>query len=405
MAYGQDFSVKFDSIASVHDITGGMVVLFDDTHIVDSYCFGKSDLQRGIEVGMNTKFRVASISKVITAIAVLQLAEKKLLSLDSGMSDILGYKVRNPRHPEVEITPRMLLSHTSSLTDGPSYDDFMHSTVHSNPIPGLDQILTQSGVFYDARQFHGSIPGSYFTYCNLNYILLGTLVERLSKLRFDEYCRKNIFQPLGLDASFNVNDLEDIDSVAVLYRKSDGVWKPQADDYMGIRPVFSNISAYVTGTNAGRFGPQGGLRCSAKDLATLFICLINPGGCSTPVLNPESISSMFEENWRYRGDNGDNYQGLFLSWGLGIHRITSSPGKDVVLAGSTLMLGHSGDAYGLISDAYYDPVRKRGFVFITNGIGKNQKTNGRSAFFPVEQDIFNAVEYHLDSGHFQSGSR
>jgi len=389
---GQNLAMQIDSIAIDNDMMGAAVVVFCESEIIDSYYFGKSDYQRNFNVHEYTKFRIASISKSITAISIMQLAEQDLLDLDVDISTILGYNVENPDCPIAEITTRMLLSHTSTIIDGPTYSSFLSSTVNDNPIPNLSELLTPEGDFYDTDQFNNKVPGNYFNYANVNYVILGTIVEKISSLRFDVYCLQNIFQPLGLDASFNVNDLQSIDSVAVLYRKISGVWTAQADNFEGIQPEFTNLAGYIPGTNGGRFGPQGGLRCSAVDLATIFMCLNNPEYCPTPLLNPVSIASMRDENWLYNGSNGNNYYGLFLSWGLGIHRITSTPGNDIVLPGSSSMFGHTGEAYGLVSDAYFDTTRKVGFIFITNGVGVGYQTNIYSAFYTIEQEIFNAIE-------------
>jgi CubicO group peptidase (beta-lactamase class C family) len=398
-SFGQSFESRINDIASAHNMAGGAVVVFCENGIIKSQHFGKADMARNIEVTEDTKFRIASISKTITAIAAMQLVENNLLNIDDNISSILGYTVVNPNQPNASITPRMLLSHTSTIIDGSTYSSFLSATTNNNPIPNLSEILTQGGAYYSTNLFNNAGPGSYFNYSNLNYVILGTIVEKASGLRFDEYCKQNIFQPLGMDASFNLNDLQDINQVAVLYRLTNNTWTPQADNYQGVQPVFTNLSGYVPGTNGGRFGPQGGLRISAKDLATLFMCLSNPGGCPSTLLSEGTINQMISNQWTHNGSNGNNYGGLFLSWGLGLQRITSTPAKDIALSGSSLMFGHTGEAYGLVSDAFYDTTRKAGFVFITNGVGAGYNTNNQSAFYTVEQEIFDAIEKY---GEIQS---
>jgi hypothetical protein len=103
---------------------------------------------------------------------------------------------------------------------------------------------------------------------------------------------------------------------------------------------------------------------------------------------------MFANEWTFNGNNGNNYFGLFRSWGLGIHRITSTPGNDLVLPGSVSMLGHTGEAYGLVSDAFFDTIRKVGFVFMNNGVGIGYQTNNNSAYYTIEQEVFAAIENH-----------
>jgi len=389
---GQNLSTKLDSIAVANDVLGHAVVVFCESEVLHSHYYGIADLERNLAINANTKFRIASISKMITGIAVMQLVDQNLLDLDADISTILGYPIQNPNHPSIAITTRMLLSHTSTIIDGPTYPSFLSATVNNNPIPNLDQILTPTGAYYSSDQFNNTTPGTYFNYSNLNYVILGTILEKVSNLRFDQYCRQHLFEPLGLDASFNVNDLQDINRLAVLYRKINGNWTDQVDNYQGVQPIFDNLDGYIPGTNGGRFGPQGGLRISAKDLATLFLCLNDPSNCPNTVLSPEGYADMHADEWTYNGNNGNNYFGLFNSWGLGMHRITSSPGDDIVLPQSTYMFGHAGEAYGLVSDLYFDPVRKVGLVFMTNGVGTGYQTNSFSGFYTIEQAIFNAIE-------------
>ncbi len=389
----QPLAGQFNTISTNNQMMGGSLVVFCENGIIENLSIGKSDFTRNINTTADTKYRIASISKTITAIAIMQLVEQNILDLDTDISSILGYPVQNLNHPNVSITTRMLLSHTSTIVDGSTYNSFMGATVNNNPIPNLNQILTPSGSYYSAGQFNNTIPGTYFNYSNINFVILGTIVEKISNLRFDLYCKQNISIPLGIDASFNVNDLTDIDQLAVLYRKLSGVWTAQADDYLGVQPVFNNLNGYITGTNGGRFGPQGGFRCSGQDLAKIFLTLMNHGTFNgVTILSGTSCNAMFANEWTYNGNNGNNYSGLFRSWGLGIHRITSTSGNDIALPGSNSMLGHTGEAYGLVSDAYFDTIRKVGFVFINNGVGIGYQTNSNSIFYTVEQEVFNAIE-------------
>jgi len=395
ISFSQNLSSAFSAISEGNDMMGGSLVVFCESGIIENLSVGKSDFSRNISASTDTKYRVASISKTITAIAIMQLVEQNLLDLDDDISSILGYSVLNPDHPSIPLTTRMLLSHTSTIIDGPTYSSFLNATVNNSLIPDLSEILTTGGTYYSETQFNNTLPGSYFNYANINYVILGTIIEKISNLRFDVYCKQYISEPLEIDASFNVNDLTDLDQLAVLYRKVNSVWTPQADDYEGIQPVFSNLNGYVPGTNGGRFGPQGGFRCSGQDLAKIFLVLMNNGSFDgVTLLSETSCSEMFANEWTYNGSNGNNYFGLFLSWGLGIHRITSTPGNDIALPGSDAMLGHAGEAYGLVSDAYFDPIRKVGFVFINNGVGIGYQTNNNSIFYTVEQEVFDAIEIH-----------
>ncbi len=393
----QSLTSSFNTIGSSNDMMGGSLVVFCKDGIIENLSIGTADAVSSTPISSDTKYRIASISKTITAIAIMQLVEQNQLGLDDNISNILGYEVLNPNYPNIPITVRMLLSHTSSIIDGTTYSSFLNATVNQNPIPNLSEILVPNGTYYTSGQFTNTVPGNYFNYSNINYVVLGTIVEKVSNLRFDQYCFQNISNPLALDASFNVNDLQDINQVAVLYRKPGGVWTPQIDDYQGVQPTFANLDNYVPGTNGGRFGPQGGFRSSAQDIAKIFLALVNDGTYQNQnILTPASCNLMFSNQWTYSGNNGNNYFGLFRSWGLGIHRLTYTPGNDIALPGSTSMMGHTGLAYGLVSDAYFDQDRNVGFVFMTNGVGTGFQSNSQSSYYTIEQDVFNAIEQYTD---------
>jgi CubicO group peptidase (beta-lactamase class C family) len=376
---------------------GGIVLVLSDNKVKEQVPFGLADHRRRIPAHDSTLFRVASISKMVTATAVMQLYEQGMCSLDEDISNILGFEISNPDFPEQPITIRMLLSHTSSLVDGPTYGDFLSATHSRGTIPNIREVLAPGGSLYTKEQFLKHQPGSYFQYANINYGLLGTIVEKLSGVRFDRYCRRNILEPLSIAGDFNVREIPDINNVAVLYRKKDGEWTPQADDYGGKRPEQEDLSGYTPGTNAVGFSPQGGLRISGYDLSKILFMLMNRGTWQgRQILKKSTLKQMLKKQWLYNGSNGDNYHGLFQSWGLGIHRITGTPGQDVILSNSENMYGHSGLAYGLVSNAYFDPDREVGLIFITNGKAEDYTVSGESAFYEVEQAVFEAVDEYLE---------
>ena len=239
-------------------------------------------------------------------------------------------------------------------------------------------------------------PGIYFNYCNLNYGIIGTIIEKISGLRFDAYCAEFIFKPLGINATFNVSTITNINNLATIYRKVDDLWTPQTDNFNGIPPVFENINNYVVGTNAIRFAPQGGLRISATDLSKIFSIFLNEGKYQKyPIISKASIKAMISSQWKFDSTNGDNANGLFRNWGLGIHLITNTKGNDEIFAGDVNLFGHSGDAYGLVSDAFVDINKGIGFVFITNGSGKAYAPSDSSSFYAIEKDVFNLITPYL----------
>src|SRR5690606_4966186 len=102
--HAQTLETQLNTIALNNDMMGGSVVVFCESGPIHNIAFGKSDHTRDINMTTDSKYRIASISKTITAIAVMQLVEQNLLDLDADISDILGFSVLNPNHPSVAIT-------------------------------------------------------------------------------------------------------------------------------------------------------------------------------------------------------------------------------------------------------------------------------------------------------------
>ena len=346
-----------------------------------------ADARKNLPANDQTLYRVASISKLVTAIGVMQLVEQHKLDLDADISRYLGFALRNPDFPAVAISARMLLSHTSSLRDAGGYSFPLE---HS-----LQSVLDPRGAHYGAGGYWAAAsktvdhtPGRYFAYVNLNWGVLGTLIETISGQRFDHYMKEAVLAPLHISGDFNPEALsaQQIANLAVLYRKQThevwdtaGPWVAQVDDYRGQTPAArSALAQYQPGRNATPFSPQGGLRIGAGGLARLMQLLLNGGELDgVRLLSAQSIEAMRDTQWRHdpAQNNGDNEQGLFNAWGLGMQQFLdlSAPGHGdrLVAAGGFTGFGHLGFAYGLQSAFVFDPVRRAGMVYIIGGVGSD----------------------------------
>ena len=107
---------------------GMAVVMVKGDKVVYQKAFGYRDKDTREPLDINDIFRIASISKSFSGISILQLVEAGKLSLEDDVSDILGMKIRNPRYPDIPVTVKMLLSHTSSMTDGGGLDMYRDLT-------------------------------------------------------------------------------------------------------------------------------------------------------------------------------------------------------------------------------------------------------------------------------------
>ncbi len=346
-----------------------------------------------------TMYRIASISKMMTTFGVMRLIEQHQLELDTDVSRYLGYALRNPHFPDQAITLRMLLTHTSSLRDEAGY--FWGADVAIR-----DQLTSGKAGMWAGD--HG--PGGYFTYTNLNWGVIGTIMEKVSGERFDRLMKRLLLEPMGLRGGYNPSEFSamEIDNVATLYRKrtvdtevwnADGPWIAQVDDY-GVRPPVApaGIASYVVGSNGTLFSPTGGLRISAADLGKIMLMLTNHGRYQgSQILQPESVALMFSQQWKHNGSNGDTYRGLYHSWGLGSQRFDD---KRLVDGGGFSAAGHLGEAYGLISTFVVDLQRGNGMVSLIGGTGADPDTNpGRySAMTRSEERILTALYRHAILG-------
>lgn len=383
------FQVDLDEIMSDFNLMGMSVVTVCDGEVQEVYHGGLKDATRTLQVDDSTMYRIASVSKTITATGMMLLYDQGLFEWETDISDILGYEVRNPIHQEVPITVEMVLSHRSSLQDGSGYNDFLGVTYASSSPPNISELIVPGGDYYTANMWRTEAPGTFFAYSNINFGLVATLMEKLSGQRFDIFMREQLFEPMGLAGSYNVADIANIDNLAVLYRNQGG-WTPQVDNYQGEAPAPVYLPDYEPGTNGSYFGPQGGLRMSALDLAKLMQLHIDNGLFEgQQLIQTSTMAAMRTPLYTYDGTNGDNYYGLFRSWGRGIQRVTNTPNGDVVL--EMEMWGHPGEAYGLISDWYYEPDTGYGVIFMTNGAYDGFSFGEYSAFYTLEEAVFEAV--------------
>ena len=155
--------------------------------------FARKDGLKSTSARSDTLFRIASVSKFVTTIGLLQLVDKRKIDLDADASRYLGFTLRNPDFPNVAITPRMLLSHTASIADADDYVMPAHHTVSEFFDPSRHKGMATYH-FLPGRK-----PGTWFSYCNLCYGLIGTMIERVSGERFDFYQQTHVLTPLGID--------------------------------------------------------------------------------------------------------------------------------------------------------------------------------------------------------------
>ncbi len=392
-----------DDLVDVHQLAGMSVVTRCGDDLSTEFYGGFRDIFAKLPVDPSTNYRIASISKAVVALAAAKLDEQGNLDLDAPIGNVLEAPPFHPNYPETPLTLRHLLTHTSGIRDGDGYGTFLSDTYSAIPdVPSLSSVLGEGGAYHTANMWGPQEPGTYFQYANLNFGVAATVLEAATGVRFDVLMEDLLFAPYGLDAGFRVQDLDNIADLAVLYRQQDGEWVAQVDDYGGVMPGGPDWSEYIPGTSAVGFAPQGGLRTNARDLtvlARLWSHGTAPGADGTLLtfLGPDALAELKSPQWSYDGSNGSNYYGLFNQWANGIHLAASGLGQDEIIPDVEIapFIGHPGEAYGLISDAYATPDGAWSFAFLTNGKWEGYAAGPASAYYAVEQDVFAALQEDL----------
>lgn len=334
---------------------GLAVAVVKNNQLIYQHSFGKKSIEDDTPLSNSDIFRIASISKSFAATSMMQLAEAKKLSLDDDFGNLVGFKIRNPKFPETVITLRMVLSHTSSINDSQGYFN-------------LDVINPSKNVNWE-KCYTDKQPGTGYLYCNLNFNMVGAVIERITGQRYDSYVKQHILSPLNVYGGYCIDSL-DAKRFVSLYEYENKAFKLSPAAYA---PRREELSTYQIGYSTPILSPTGGMKISATDLATYMTMHMNFGKArGVKIISKKSAKQM-----QTPLSSQENY-GLAL-------RTTNK-----LIEGKTLT-GHTGSAYGLYSAMFFDPKEKFGIVVITNGTSAKE-IDGYKA---IIKESFNILHQNL----------
>lgn len=335
-SFAQQESIAFriDSVMKKYDMVGLSVAVVKKGEMIYAHSFGLKNIETQTALKETDIFRIASISKSFSATSIMQLVEAKKLNLEDDVSTLIGFKVRNPKFPAIVITLKMLLSHTSSLNDSEGYFT-------------LDVINPEKNSNWQ-KCYSDYAPGKGYKYCNLNFNIVGTIIERTSGQRFDKYVKEHVLDPLDLYGGYQVGAL-DAAKFVTLY-EYDSTSKKFTAAPMAYNPRTTEINEYVMGYSTPIFSPTGGMKMSAIDLAKYMTMHMNFGTYKGVSIIKKKSSRIMQT------PVSDGEEG----YGLALHKTKK------IIPGKTLT-GHTGSAYGLYSMMFFEPKEKFGIVAITNG--------------------------------------
>ena len=336
-----------DDIAAIlknYTTTGASVAIIKNGTVAYTFEYGYANKQKKLKVNENTKFRIASITKVFTSMLAMSEVDDEKLDLDGNLTDIMGYRFLNPTYPKKTVTMRMLLTHTSGLIDRDQEFSKKLKDITSN------------------RNFYVSPPGEKFLYCNLGMGIAGAVVEKSADQTISKYAKEKFFDPMGIDASYDAKYLSDKSLVAECYT---------GDKVNCSSKYLCRSQERGKPGNTFHLG-QGGLLISSADLARVTTILINEGQYNgKQYLSQHSLSEMLKDQ---KIDTGKGFQQC-----IGIR-------KSRELIKDREMYFHNGASYGIFSLMAFDPADKSGIVIITSGAFTKRNKN---TVFAVCDDIMN----------------
>jgi CubicO group peptidase (beta-lactamase class C family) len=340
------------------NIPGLAACIVKNDRVVWSKGFGFQDLRGGIAMTPRSVMGTASVSKIVTAIAVMQLYERGLLDLDDPIQKYLPFAIRHPKYPDANITVSQLLNHTASTSNGPSL--WKCYSCGEQPLSQREWVqnyfLPDGKYYHKEGNFGPGKPGEQFLYSNAGYGLLACLVEVVSGLPFDRYCAVNIFSPLKMEnSSLNVSDIRmgtlstmysygyNMDLERDLMVPNTNCAKVVSGDY------FFSLCDYTTSTPGA-----GGMYSSVDELAHLLVALMNDGTYrGKTVLSKQNIARILSPNV----DSG-LLPAQFAAFGLG--------GYAMRLNNGALVWGHTGADPGQSSFLLFNPETTIGAIVLVN---------------------------------------
>jgi N-acyl-D-amino-acid deacylase len=289
----EPFDREMEAFMSARNIPGGALAVVKDHRLVYARGYGWADRDGKTSVKPDSLFRIASISKPITGVAVMKLVEEGKLSLDAKAFPLLSMQpaVASFRDPEPrlrDITIRQLLQHTGGWDRDKSFDPMFRSSriarANLTPPPATATDVIR---YMLSRELDFN-PGTRYAYSNYGYCVLGRLIEKVTGQTYETYVRENILAPIGithmrigatLDGKQAPNE--------VRYYTADN---EVAENVFPGEP--RQVPTPYGGFHLEAMDAHGGWIASAVDLARFAAALHDPQ--ASPLLKPATVATMYE---------------------------------------------------------------------------------------------------------------
>ena len=275
-----EMKARVEEILNRWPAVGLAVGVVRDGSLGSFYGHGFADIASGTPVTEDTVFRIASISKTFTAIAVMQLWEQGLVELDAPANDYLrAYRLMPPKESWRPATVRHLLTHTAGVPEWVHPSRMVNSGWFAETFP-LGEPVPTLAEYYRGGLRLAVEPGTIWTYTDHGFATLGQIVEDVSGLPLHRYLREHVFQPLGMDSS----DL----------LRSERVQARLATGY-----TLASKGAKAVTDRQGVTAAAGSIYSTPRNMARYVAALLGGGsGEHGAILKPETLAMMFEPHYQ-----------------------------------------------------------------------------------------------------------
>ena len=337
----------YQRILTKHHVLGSSLLMRQREQEAQIHVSVGGNIQHTAQV--DTLYRVASITKMATALTILRLWEADALSLDAPVSQYL------PDSQDIaalqDVTIRQLLCHTSGLRDVPAYQY------------ALDQGLPYQDVL-QTEGVRGSMPGERFAYCNLGFGLLGCVMEQVTGKSLAQVMQEMVFQPLGMEATMDASTLQEERIMPIRRVVQRGKSRDVRITSLGKKSLTAPDSMRHFGHTAGA------MYTTCESLSKLLAFLQQEGAVENhQLMRPETLRMMMSPQASY----GQLSPGM--DYGFGLIRFSLPELPDMPI------MGHQGFAYGCVDGAFFT---KNQQVIFLNG-GASELRTGRLGM--VNRDV------------------
>ena len=295
----EDFALKakVNMYMKLINTPSAVACVIKENKTIWSGSYGYSNYYTRKKADFDSIYVLGSVSKIITGTAFMQLYEEGLIELDQNINDFLPFEIVNPNYPNVNITPRMLLAHRSSLND--VFRDVSKFLKYiDNRSKWIKERLLVDGELYQESYWGDYKPGERSNYSNIGLVIISYLIEIISGQDFEDYCKENIFFPLQMHNTS--------------YRKEDLNEEQFARPYYSL---FSKIFIPLPNYDIGCLSSFGGLRTSVNDLSRFLIVHTNKGVWNNvSILKETTLNEMHKI--QYNNSERDFFGGI-MDYGLG----------------------------------------------------------------------------------------